>query len=180
MGWRLETSRQVTRRITSLSAVRILVTAKRPDRVVVGTDDERTQAVMRDLYRPLSLNETSIGFTGRRTRERIKSAANSVLPMKLTLINEIAGLCEKVRADVRSVAREIGLDKRIGSKFLNAVAGCGGSCFPKQISALVNTAQQCGEPTRLIMARVVVELRHVFKPAEMGAAGFRYAGVGRG
>lgn len=138
MGWRLETSRQVTRRITSLSAVRILVTAKRPDRVVVGTDDERTQAVMRDLYRPLSLNETSIGFTGRRTRERI------------------------------------------GSKFLSAVAGYGGSCFPKQIIALGNTAQQCGEPTRLIMARVVVELRHVFKPAEMGAAGFWYAGVGRG
>lgn len=129
---------------------------KRPDRVVVGTDDERAQAVMRDLYRPLSLNETPIVFTGRRTSELIKYAANAFLAMKITFINEMADLCEKVGADVQSVAKGIGLDKRIGSKFLNAGPGYGGSCFPKDTIALVKTAQQYGAPTRLIETTVEV------------------------
>lgn len=129
---------------------------KRPDRVVVGTEDERAQAVMRDLYRPLSLNETPIVFTGRRTSELIKYAANAFLAMKITFINEMADLCEKVGADVQSVAKGIGLDKRIGSKFLNAGPGYGGSCFPKDTIALVKTAQQYGAPTRLIETTVEV------------------------
>ena len=129
---------------------------KRPDRVVVGTDDERAQAVMRDLYRPLSLNETPIVFTGRRTSELIKYAANAFLAMKITFINEMADLCEKVGADVQSVAKGIGLDKRIGGKFLNAGPGYGGSCFPKDTIALVKTAQQYGAPTRLIETTVEV------------------------
>ena len=129
---------------------------KRPDRVVVGTEDERAQAVMRDLYRPLSLNETPIIFTGRRTSELIKYAANAFLAMKITFINEMADLCEKVGADVQSVAKGIGLDKRIGGKFLNAGPGYGGSCFPKDTIALVKTAQDYGAPTRLIETTVEV------------------------
>jgi len=129
---------------------------KRPDRVVVGTDDERGQAVMRDLYRPLSLNETPIVFTGRRTSELIKYAANAFLAMKITFINEMADLCEAVGADVQQVAKGIGLDKRIGSKFLNAGPGYGGSCFPKDTIALVKTAQDYGAPTRLIETTVEV------------------------
>jgi nucleotide sugar dehydrogenase len=105
--------------------------------VVVGTEDERAQAVMRELYRPLSLNETPIVFTGRRTSELIKYAANAFLAMKITFINEMADLCEKVGADVQQVAKGIGLDKRIGGKFLNAGPGYGGSCFPKDTIALV-------------------------------------------
>ena len=129
---------------------------KRPDRVVVGTDDERAQAVMRELYRPLSLNETPIVFTGRRTSELIKYAANAFLAMKITFINEMADLCEKVGADVQQVAKGIGLDKRIGGKFLNAGPGYGGSCFPKDTIALVRTAQQYGAPVRLIETTVEV------------------------
>jgi UDPglucose 6-dehydrogenase len=129
---------------------------KRPDRVVVGTEDERAQAVMRELYRPLSLNETPIVFTGRRTSELIKYAANAFLAMKITFINEMADLCEKVGADVQQVARGIGLDKRIGGKFLNAGPGYGGSCFPKDTIALVRTAQQYGAPVKLIETTVTV------------------------
>jgi UDPglucose 6-dehydrogenase len=129
---------------------------KRPDRVVVGTTDERAQAVMRELYRPLSLNETPIVFTGRRTSELIKYAANAFLAMKITFINEMADLCEKVGADVQQVARGIGLDKRIGGKFLNAGPGYGGSCFPKDTIALVRTAQQYGAPVKLIETTVAV------------------------
>ncbi|MDB5456897.1 MAG: nucleotide sugar dehydrogenase [Caulobacter sp.] len=129
---------------------------KRPDRVVVGSTDERAQAVMRELYRPLSLNETPIVFTDRRTSELIKYAANAFLAMKITFINEMADLCEKVGADVRQVARGIGLDKRIGSKFLNAGPGYGGSCFPKDTIALVRTATAYGAPTRLIETTVAV------------------------
>jgi UDPglucose 6-dehydrogenase len=129
---------------------------KRPDRVVVGTEDERAQAVMRELYRPLSLNETPIVFTGRRTSELIKYAANAFLAMKITFINEMADLCEKVGADVQQVARGIGLDKRIGGKFLNAGPGYGGSCFPKDTIALVRTANDYGAPTRLIETTVAV------------------------
>lgn len=129
---------------------------KRPDRVVVGTDDEQAQNVMRELYRPLFLNETPILFTGRRTSELIKYAGNAFLAMKITFINEMADLCEKVGADVQLVARGIGLDGRIGKKFLNAGPGYGGSCFPKDTIALVKTAQDYGAPTRLIEATVEV------------------------
>ena len=129
---------------------------KRPDRVVVGTTDERAKEVMRELYRPLFLNETPILFTERRTSELIKYAANAFLAMKITFINEMADLCEKVGADVQQVSRGIGLDNRIGSKFLHAGPGYGGSCFPKDTLALVRTAQDAGAPTRLIEATVAV------------------------
>jgi UDPglucose 6-dehydrogenase len=129
---------------------------KRPDRVVVGTDDERARAVMNELYRPLFLNETPIVFTGRRTSELIKYAANAFLALKITFINEIADLCEAVGADVQQVARGIGLDKRIGAKFLNAGPGYGGSCFPKDTLALVRTAQDAGAPVRLIETTVSI------------------------
>ena len=129
---------------------------KRPDRVVVGTDDERAQGVMRELYRPLNLNETPILFTGRRTSELTKYAANAFLAMKITFINEMADLCEAVGADVQQVARGIGLDKRIGSKFLHAGPGYGGSCFPKDTLALVRTATDAGTPVRLIETTVSI------------------------
>jgi UDPglucose 6-dehydrogenase len=129
---------------------------KRPDRVVVGTDDARAQAVMRELYRPLNLNETPILFTGRRTSELTKYAANAFLAMKITFINEMADLCEAVGADVQQVARGIGLDKRIGAKFLHAGPGYGGSCFPKDTLALVRTATDAGAPLRLIETTVQI------------------------
>ena len=129
---------------------------KRPDRVVVGTEDERAQGVMRELYRPLNLNETPILFTGRRTSELTKYAANAFLAMKITFINEMADLCEAVGADVQQVARGIGLDKRIGSKFLHAGPGYGGSCFPKDTLALVRTATDAGTPLRLIETTVSI------------------------
>ena len=122
----------------------------RPDRVVIGTESERAQQVMRALYRPLYLIETPILFTERRTAELIKYAANSFLAVKITFINEIADLCEKVGADVQDVARGIGLDGRIGSKFLHAGPGYGGSCFPKDTLALVRTAEQFGAPVRIV------------------------------
>jgi UDPglucose 6-dehydrogenase len=127
---------------------------KRPDRVVVGTEDERARQVMRELYRPLFLNETPILFTARRTSELIKYAANAFLAMKITFINEIAELCEEVGANVQEVARGIGLDNRIGGKFLNAGPGYGGSCFPKDTLALVRTAQEFGAPLSLVEATV--------------------------
>jgi UDPglucose 6-dehydrogenase len=123
---------------------------KRPDRVVVGLEDDRARPVMTELYRPLFLNETPILFTDRRTAELTKYAANAFLALKITYINEIADLCEKVGADVQQVARGIGLDNRIGRKFLNAGPGYGGSCFPKDTLALVRTAQDAGAPLRLI------------------------------
>ena len=129
---------------------------KRPDRVVVGTEDLRAQAVMRELYRPLNLNETPILFTGRRTSELTKYAANAFLAMKITFINEMADLCEAVGADVQQVARGIGLDKRIGGKFLHAGPGYGGSCFPKDTLALVRTATDAGAPVRLIETTVAI------------------------
>ena len=129
---------------------------KRPDRVVVGTEDERAQAVMRELYRPLNLNETPILFTGRRTSELIKYAANAFLAMKITFINEMADLCEAVGADIQEVSRGIGLDNRIGRKFLHAGPGYGGSCFPKDTLALVRTAADAGAPSRLVEATVQV------------------------
>lgn len=129
---------------------------KRPDRVVVGIEDERARPVMTELYRPLFLNETPILFTGRRTSELIKYAANAFLAMKITFINEMADLCEAVGADVQQVARGIGLDKRIGGKFLHAGPGYGGSCFPKDTLALVRTATDAGAPVRLIETTVAV------------------------
>src|ERR1700760_1767504 len=125
---------------------------KRPDRVVVGTTEPRAQAVMRELYRPLYLNETPILFTARRTSELIKYAANAFLALKITYINEMASLCEKVGADVQDVARGIGLDGRIGSKFLHAGPGYGGSCFPKDCLALVRTAREAGAPISIVEA----------------------------
>ncbi len=129
---------------------------KRPDRVVVGLDDDQARAVMAELYRPLYLNETPIVFTSRRTSELIKYAANAFLALKITFINEMADLCEAVGADVQQVARGIGLDKRIGGKFLNAGPGYGGSCFPKDTLALVRTARDAGSPTRLIETTVEI------------------------
>jgi len=129
---------------------------KRPDRVVVGTEDERAKAVMNALYRPLFLNETPILFTSRRTSELTKYAANAFLAMKITFINEMADLCEALDADVQQVARGIGLDKRIGSKFLHAGPGYGGSCFPKDTLALVRTAAAVGSPIRLVETTVAV------------------------
>ena len=139
---------------------------KRPDRNVVGAEDERAKAVMNELYRPLFLNETPIVFTGRRTSELIKYAANAFLALKITFINEIADLCEAVGADVQQVARGIGLDKRIGNKFLNAGPGYGGSCFPKDTIALVRTAQDAKAPVRLI--ETTVEINDARKKAMAG------------
>jgi UDPglucose 6-dehydrogenase len=130
---------------------------KRPDRVVVGVnDDERAKAVMTELYRPLNLNETPILFTGRRTSELIKYAANAFLAMKITFINEMADLCEAVGADVQQVSKGIGLDNRIGKKFLHAGPGYGGSCFPKDTLALVRTASDANSPVKLIETTVAV------------------------
>ena len=129
---------------------------KRPDRVVIGCEDDRAKEVMRELYRPLYLNETPIVFTTRRTSELIKYAANAFLATKITFINEMATLCEKVGADVQQVAKGIGLDKRIGGKFLNAGPGYGGSCFPKDTLALVKTANDAGSPVRIVETVVSV------------------------
>jgi UDPglucose 6-dehydrogenase len=122
----------------------------RPDRVVIGTDSERARAVMRELYRPLFLIETPILFTSRETSELIKYAANTFLAAKITFINEIADLCERLGADVHDVSKGIGLDGRIGRKFLHPGPGYGGSCFPKDTLALVRTAQDAGAPLRII------------------------------
>jgi UDPglucose 6-dehydrogenase len=128
----------------------------RPDRVVVGTDSDRAREVLRRLYRPLYLIEAPIVFTGLETAELIKYAANGFLAMKITFINEMADLCEKVGADVHDVARGIGLDGRIGRKFLHAGPGFGGSCFPKDTLALMRIAEEAGAPSRLIQSVVSV------------------------
>jgi UDPglucose 6-dehydrogenase len=128
----------------------------RPDRVVIGTESERAREVLRRLYRPLYLIEAPIVFTGIETAELTKYAANAFLAMKVTFINEMADLCEKVGADVHDVARGIGLDGRIGRKFLHPGPGYGGSCFPKDTLALVRTAQDYGAPSRLVEATVAV------------------------
>ena len=129
---------------------------KRPDRVVVGAQEPKARDVMRELYRPLFLNETPIVFTERRTSELIKYAANAFLAMKITFINEIADLCEAVGANVQEVSKGIGLDGRIGAKFLHAGPGYGGSCFPKDTLALVKTAELYDSPLRLVSATVEV------------------------
>jgi UDPglucose 6-dehydrogenase len=123
---------------------------KRPDRIVVGTDSEDACEIMREVYRPLYLNKAPLLFTSRRTAELIKYAANAFLATKITFINEIADLCEIVGADVQDVSRGIGLDNRIGSKFLHAGPGYGGSCFPKDTLALLKTAEDHGAPLRIV------------------------------
>ena len=128
----------------------------RPDRVVIGTESERAREVLRRLYRPLYLIEAPILFTTLETAELTKYAANSFLAMKVTFINEMADLCEKVGADVHDIARGIGLDGRIGRKFLHAGPGFGGSCFPKDTLALMRIAQDWGAPSRLVEATVAV------------------------
>src|SRR3954471_3098152 len=129
---------------------------KRPDRIVIGTDDERAAQVMRELYRPLYLNQAPILQTSRRTAELTKYAANAFLATKITFINEIADLCEQVGANVQEVARGIGLDNRIGAKFLHAGPGYGGSCFPKDTLALIKTAQDHQAPIRLVETTAAV------------------------
>ena len=136
---------------------------KIPDRVVVGTDDERAMELMRELYRPLYINETPILFTNRRTSELIKYAANAFLAVKITFINEIADLCEAVGADVQQVSKGIGLDGRIGKKFLHAGPGYGGSCFPKDTLALTKTANDYDSPIKIVDA--VVEVNAARKKA---------------
>ena len=129
---------------------------KHPDRIVVGTKDAHAREVMAELYRPLYLNAAPLLYTDRRTAELIKYSANAFLAMKITFINEIADLCEKVGADVQEVARGIGLDNRIGGKFLHAGPGYGGSCFPKDSLALIKTGQDHAAPLRLVETAVAV------------------------
>ena len=139
---------------------------RRPDRVVVGCETDRARAVMKEIYRPLFLNETPILFTSRESSELIKYAANAFLATKITFINEMADLCEKVGADVQDVARGIGLDGRIGAKFLHAGPGYGGSCFPKDTLALLRTAEEYGAPTRIVEAVVAVNEARKLRMAE--------------
>ena len=129
---------------------------KFPDRIVIGTNDERARKVLGEIYRPLSLNQGPLMYTARRTAELIKYAANAFLATKITFINEMADLAEKVGADVQDVARGIGMDNRIGSKFLHAGPGFGGSCFPKDTRALVQTAHDHDVPVRIVEAVLAV------------------------
>jgi UDPglucose 6-dehydrogenase len=129
---------------------------KHPDRIVVGAEDSRAEAVLKEIYRPLFLNRAPILFTGRRTAELTKYAANAFLAVKISFINEIANLCEAVDADVQDVARGIGLDNRIGPKFLHAGPGYGGSCFPKDTLALLQTAEKAGLDQRIVRTTVEV------------------------
>ncbi|HEU0160525.1 MAG TPA: UDP-glucose/GDP-mannose dehydrogenase family protein [Hyphomicrobiaceae bacterium] len=129
---------------------------KRPDRIVIGAEDERGRKLMRDVYRPLYLNQAPMLFTDRRTAELIKYAANAFLATKITFINEIADLCERAGANVQDVARGIGLDNRIGAKFLNAGPGFGGSCFPKDTLALMKTGHDFGVPSRIVETVIAV------------------------
>jgi UDPglucose 6-dehydrogenase len=129
---------------------------KHPDRIVIGAEDPRAAEIMREVYRPLYLNKAPLLFTSRRTAELIKYAANAFLATKITFINEIADLCEKVGGDVQDVARGIGLDGRIGAKFLHPGPGYGGSCFPKDTLALLKTAEDNHAPLRIVEAVVKV------------------------
>jgi UDPglucose 6-dehydrogenase len=129
---------------------------KRPDRIVIGIENERARSVMTEVYRPLYLNQAPLLFTNRRTAEMIKYAANAFLAMKITFINEVSDLCEAAGADVQEVARGIGLDGRIGSKFLHAGPGYGGSCFPKDTQAFVKIGQDFGSPMRLVETTVSI------------------------
>lgn len=145
---------------------------RRPDRIVAGCDTERARKAMQEVYRPLFLNETPILFTSRESSELIKYAANAFLATKITFINEMASLCEKVGGDVQDVARGIGLDGRIGAKFLHAGPGFGGSCFPKDTLALMRTAQEAGAPTRIVEAVVSVNESRKMEMAEKIIAAF--------
>jgi UDPglucose 6-dehydrogenase len=129
---------------------------KHPDRIVVGAEEERARETLREIYRPLFLNRAPILFTGRRTAELTKYAANAFLAVKISFINEVADLCEAVDADVQDVARGIGLDNRIGPKFLHAGPGYGGSCFPKDTLALLQTAETAGVEQRIVATTVKV------------------------
>lgn len=129
---------------------------KHPDRIVIGTDDPRARALMADVYRPLYLNAPPILYVGRREAELIKYASNAFLATKITFINEIADLCERVGADIQQVARGIGLDNRIGAKFLHAGPGFGGSCLPKDTAALIKTAREAGAPLSIVETVVAV------------------------
>jgi UDPglucose 6-dehydrogenase len=129
---------------------------KHPDRIVVGAENERARDILREIYRPLFLNRAPILFTGRRTAELTKYAANAFLAVKISFINEIADLCEAVDADVQDIARGIGLDNRIGPKFLHAGPGYGGSCFPKDTLALLQTADLAGVDQRIVRTTVAV------------------------
>jgi UDPglucose 6-dehydrogenase len=151
---------------------------KHPDRIVIGTDDERAQRVVTEIYRPLYLNQAPILYTGRRTAELIKYAANAFLATKISFINEIADLCERVGADVQEVARGIGLDNRIGSKFLHAGPGFGGSCFPKDVRALIKTAHDHALPMRILEA--VETVNDTRKRAMARKVSMSFAGVLRG
>jgi UDPglucose 6-dehydrogenase len=139
---------------------------RRPDRIVVGATSERAREVLREAYRPLFLNETPMLFTSRESAELIKYAANAFLATKITFINEMADICERMGANVQDVARGIGLDGRIGSKFLHAGPGYGGSCFPKDTLALLKTAAQAGVPTRIVEAVVGVNEARKIRMAE--------------
>jgi UDPglucose 6-dehydrogenase len=151
---------------------------KHPDRIVVGSDDERAKKLMAEIYRPLYLNRAPILYTGRRTAELIKYAANAFLATKITFINEIADLAEEVGADVQEVARGIGLDNRIGSKFLHAGPGFGGSCFPKDTRALLKTAQDHEVPLRVVEA--VITANDIRKRAMARKVAAVFAGSLRG
>src|SRR5271168_1827082 len=151
---------------------------KHPDRIVVGTHDERARRVVAEIYRPLSLNQAPILYTSRRTAELIKYAANAFLATKITFINEIADLCERVGGDVQEVARGIGLDNRIGSKFLHAGPGFGGSCFPKDVRALIKTAQDHAVPLRILEA--VASVNETRKRSMARKVSAMFGGVLRG
>jgi UDPglucose 6-dehydrogenase len=139
---------------------------KHPDRIIVGAEDEHTREVLREIYRPLFLNRAPILFTGRRTAELTKYAANAFLAVKISFINEIADLCEAVDADVQDVARGIGLDNRIGPKFLHAGPGYGGSCFPKDTVALLQTADGAGVAQDIVRTTVEVNDRRKARMAD--------------
>ncbi len=143
---------------------------KFPDRIVVGAENEHAREVLKEIYRPLFLNEGPFLFTGRRTAELIKYAANAFLAVKISFINEIADLCEAVDADVQQVARGIGLDNRIGTKFLHAGPGFGGSCFPKDTLALLHTARQAGVEQRIVNTVVAVNDSRKARMADRVAA----------
>ena len=145
---------------------------RHPDRVVCGVTSDRARDVLRELYRPLYLNETPMLFTSRETSELIKYAANAFLATKITFINEMADICESVGANVQDVARGIGLDGRIGSKFLHAGPGYGGSCFPKDTLALLRTAEEAGTPSRIVGAVAQVNEARKLRMAQKIDAAF--------
>jgi UDPglucose 6-dehydrogenase len=152
---------------------------KIPDRVVIGANEDRARATMAEVYRPLNLNKAPLFFTDRRTSEIVKYAANAFLAMKITFINEMADLCERVGADVQDVATGIGLDNRIGKKFLHAGPGYGGSCFPKDTVALLRTAEEAGTPLRLVETTVTSNDQRKRAMARKIAAALPDGGRGR-